>query len=94
MLIFSKNCSYLFSMTASYSKSSSLPFIIYSTLLPVLELISQFHCQLETCSHGRKHSWSQIFSASTLSQDPDSCIVFAELHFVPTEIIDIFTVFL
>lgn len=65
---------------------------IYLTQLLVLELISQFHCQLETYSLVHRNSWSQIFSASTLSRCPDSCTISAEVPFIPHKIIDIFTV--
>lgn len=67
---------------------------MYLAQLLVLELISQFHCQLETYSLVRRNSWSQIFSASTLTRCPDSCTWSAELQFIPHEIIDIFTGFL
>lgn len=40
--------------------------VIYSTQLFALELISQFHCQLEAYSLVRRNRWSQVFSASTL----------------------------
>lgn len=77
----------------NYFKSSFLPIHLLDSA-PCPWTHSTIHCQLETYSLVCRNSWSQIVSASTLSQCPDSCTISADLPFIPHKFIDIFTIFL